>query len=68
MVGPSSLELQHLSLKDDAYIEDSQEGRSECAHLLYEDSSCVGSNIGSYRQLMRELPTVCLCMQALTVV
>ena len=43
-------------------IEDSQEGQSECAHLLYEDSSCVGSDIGSYRQLTREyLPYVYVC-------
>ena len=34
--------------------EDSQEGQSECAHLLYKDSSCVGSYIGNYRQLKRK--------------
>ena len=27
-------------------IEDSQERQSECVHLLYKDSSCVGSDIG----------------------
>ena len=46
-------------------IEDSQEGQLECAHLLYKDSSCVGSDNGSYRQLTREyLPTVCLIKYA----
>jgi len=29
-------------------LEDSQEGQSKCAHLLYKDSSCVGSDIGNY--------------------
>ena len=27
-------------------MKDSQEGQSECAHLSYKDSSCVGSDIG----------------------
>ena len=31
-----------MGLKDDTY---SQEGQSEFAHLLYKDSSCVGSDI-----------------------
>ena len=43
------------------FIEDCQEGQSKCAYLLYKDSSCVGSDIGNY-----SVPTVCLCMQALT--
>ena len=39
-----------------------EEGQSECAHLLYKDSSCVGSNIGNYRQLKHEyLPYVYVC-------
>ena len=44
-------------------IEDSQEGQLVCAHLLYKDScSCVGSDIGNYRQLKREyLPYVYVC-------
>ena len=51
-----------VSLKDNAY-RDTQEGQSpECVHLLYKDSSCVGSDIGNYRHLEREyLPTLCLC-------
>ena len=51
------LELQHLALKwawKMTPIEDSQERQSEFAHLLYKDSSCVGSDIGNYRQLKRE--------------
>ena len=44
--------------------EDSQEGQSECAHLLYKDSSCVGSDIGNYRQLKREyLPYISACQR-----
>ena len=36
-------------------IEDSQEGQSECAHLLDKDSmQCVGNNIGNYRHLEHE--------------
>ena len=50
-------------------IEDSQEGQSECVHLLYKDTSYVGSDFGNYRQLKREyLLYVYVCMQALTVV
>ena len=48
--------LAKVGLKDDTY---SQEGQSEFAHLLYKDSSCVGSDIGNCRQLKREyLPYV----------
>ena len=42
-----------MSLKNDTY-KDSREGQSECAHILYKDSSCVGSEIGNYRQLKCE--------------
>ena len=40
-------------------IEGSQEGKSECTHLLHKDSSCAGRDIRNYMQLMREyLPYV----------
>ena len=58
-----------MGFKDDALIEDSQKGQSECAHLLYKDNSCVGNDIGNYRQLKRKyLPYVYVAMQGLTVV
>ena len=37
-----------------------EEGQLECAHLLYKDNSCVGSNIANYRQLKRVSANSCV--------
>ena len=60
-----TLTLAKVGLKDNTY---SQEGQSEFAHLLYKDSSCVGSDIGNCRQLKREYLPYVYVWQALTVV
>ena len=54
-----------VGLKDDTY---SQERQSEFAHLLYKDSSYVGSDIGNYRQLKREYLPYVYVWQSQTVV